>query len=86
MRPQDPPFPSFSLALSRANAQPSFVVFPWAPIIYQDPNPVAQFPVHANPSPAASQPPAPNNLAIILRAIRHSLATIATKLRMRSAS
>ncbi|KAJ7451089.1 hypothetical protein FB451DRAFT_1409989 [Mycena latifolia] len=84
MRPQDPPFPSFSLVLSRDNAQPSFVVFPWAPIIYQDPNPVAQFPVNSNPSPAA--PPAPNNLAIIRRAIRHFLAMIATKLKMRSAS
>ncbi|KAJ7456518.1 hypothetical protein FB451DRAFT_1564537 [Mycena latifolia] len=68
---------------------PSFVVFPWAPIIYQDPNPVAQTPANATPVPAAPQihpVQAPSTLTIIIRAIRHFLAMIATKLRMRSAS
>ncbi|KAJ7139609.1 hypothetical protein C8R44DRAFT_727632 [Mycena epipterygia] len=49
---------------------PSFVVFPWTSITYQDPVPT---PLNASPIPAAPPIPAvptPNTLAIIIRAIR----------------
>ncbi|KAJ7139574.1 hypothetical protein C8R44DRAFT_867708 [Mycena epipterygia] len=84
MRPQDPAFPSFSFVLSQGCAQPtppSFVVFPWTSITYQDP--VVPTPLNANPILAASAIPAvhaPNTLAIIIRAIRRFFAAIVNKL------
>ncbi|KAJ6604150.1 hypothetical protein DFH09DRAFT_1300415 [Mycena vulgaris] len=88
MRPQETPFPSFSLVLQQGHAQsnpPSFLVFPWTPITYQDP----VLPTAVNPIPAAPQTqpvPAPNTFTLLIRAIRRFFAVICTKLRARIAS
>ncbi|KAJ7124818.1 hypothetical protein C8R43DRAFT_1135497 [Mycena crocata] len=79
----DHPFPSFSLVLSQphVHSPPTYLVFPWSPIIYQDPLPQ---PAHnANPAPVTPQiphaPPSQSKLNSVIRAIRHFLARIVAK-------
>ncbi|KAJ7171800.1 hypothetical protein C8R43DRAFT_944362 [Mycena crocata] len=83
----DHPFPSFSLVLSQQHAQsPSaYLVFPWSPIIYQDPIP--QPAPNANPAPVTPQiPHAPpqSKLKRIIRAIRPEFVERGIRLRLRS--
>ncbi|KAJ6604162.1 hypothetical protein DFH09DRAFT_1121820 [Mycena vulgaris] len=88
MRPQETPFPSFSLVLQQGHTQsdpPSFLVFPWTPITYQD----SVVPIAVNPIPVVPRTEpvqAPNTFTLLIRTIRRFFAVICTKLRARSAS
>ncbi|KAJ7749567.1 hypothetical protein DFH07DRAFT_961705 [Mycena maculata] len=91
MRPQDPPFPSFSLVLSQPHAQsipPSFVVFPWTSLQYQSSAP--QTPLNPNlvavpvAQPQAPTTPRLNAFSMVFNAIRHFVIVVAAKLRLRT--
>ncbi|KAJ7124814.1 hypothetical protein C8R43DRAFT_1135494 [Mycena crocata] len=82
--PSEHPFPSFSLVLSQnqVQSQPSYIVFPWAPLVNQNPNtqpvpnlninPVVQ--PHTQPTPSS-----PTKLKAFIAAIRQFFAKILAK-------
>ncbi|KAJ7480142.1 hypothetical protein B0H11DRAFT_2233693 [Mycena galericulata] len=89
MRPQEPPFPSFSLVLSQPSAQsspPSYVVFPWASISYQSSAALNANPVLVNvaPQPQTHAPNNQNPLQRLLSVIHRVLGMIAAKLWFRT--
>ncbi|KAJ7837198.1 hypothetical protein B0H14DRAFT_3460253 [Mycena olivaceomarginata] len=77
---QDPPLPSISLVLSQST-QPSYLVFPWTPISYQ--NPVVPAPINVVPvaPPQLSAAPTATTRMGIFRTLRQFLAKIITSFR-----